>query len=209
MYRYVEVTDFINRSRFNCTDASQKGTVLWTIISEEITYAHFARATRFLHHVLHLSTEHHHHHHVPGLLQTSAIMAFQPSLLSVLLMSSLLGESLLVTKLFRLSVYFVHCLPLLLVPQIFPLIICWSSPSTLFICPLKLQLSFSDGLEYGSFVSSHLRYFFVYFFSVHDILIILPMYHISAASSLIFRSFVDDEKRLGLECLCTKKCSFT
>ena len=33
-----------------------------------------------------------HHHHVPGLLQTSAFMAFQSSLSSVLLVSSLLGE---------------------------------------------------------------------------------------------------------------------
>ena len=37
---------------------------------------------------------------------------------SGLLMSSLLGHSFLVLKLFRLSVYFVRCFPLLLVPQI-------------------------------------------------------------------------------------------
>ena len=48
-----------------------------------------------------------HHHHVPGLLQTLAIMAFQFSLSSVLLMSSLLGYSFVVMKLLRLSVYFV------------------------------------------------------------------------------------------------------
>ena len=47
-------------------------------------------------------------------------MAFQSSLSSVLLMSSLLGDSFLVTKLFRLPVYCVRCLPLLLVPQILP-----------------------------------------------------------------------------------------
>ena len=75
------------------------------------------------------------HHHVPGLLKTSVIMVFQLSLLSVLLMSSLLGDSFLVTKLFRLSVNFVLCLPVLMVPQIFPLNICFSSPSALFICP--------------------------------------------------------------------------
>ena len=62
-----------------------------------------------------------HHHHVPGLLQTWAIMAYQSSLLLVLLISSLLGDSFHGTKLFRLSVYFVHCLPLLLIPQNFPL----------------------------------------------------------------------------------------
>ena len=39
-----------------------------------------------------------------------------------------------VTKLFRLSVYFVRCRSLLFVPQIFPLNICFCSPSALFIC---------------------------------------------------------------------------
>ena len=78
---------------------------------------------------------HHHYHHVPDLLQTSAIMAFQSSQSSVLLMRSLLTDSFLVTKLFRIAVYIVRCLPLLLVPQIFPLNICFSSPSALFICP--------------------------------------------------------------------------
>ena len=43
-------------------------------------------------------------------------------------MSSLLRDSFLVTKLFRLSVYFVCCLSLLLVPQMFPLNVCFSSP---------------------------------------------------------------------------------
>ena len=77
----------------------------------------------------------HHPHHVPSLYQTLAIMAFQSSLSSVLLMSLMLGDSFLVTELFRLSVYFVPCLPLLLVLQMFPLNICFSSPSALFICP--------------------------------------------------------------------------
>ena len=85
---------------------------------------------------------HNNHHHVPGLLQTSAIMAFQPCLSSVLLMSSLSGDSFLVTYLFRLSVYFDRCLPLLLVPQIFPLNICFSSPSALFICPQNCSCLF-------------------------------------------------------------------
>ena len=118
-------------------------------------------------------------------------MAFQPSLSLVLLMSSLLGDSFLVTKLFRLSVHFVRCLPLLLVPQIFPLSICFSSPSALFICPkncscLLLKVLSRDLLCPAiSFTSSF------DFFSVHDILIILLMYHISAASSLLSRSFVN------------------
>ena len=129
------------------------------------------------------------HHHVPGLLQTSAIMTFQPSLLSVLLMSSLSGDYFLDTKLFRMSVYFMQCLPLLLVTQIFPLSICFSSLSALFICPKNcscLFLMVRDLLYPPISITSSLS-----FFSVHDILIILLMYHISAASSLLSRSFVN------------------
>ena len=84
---------------------------------------------------------HHHHRHIPSLLQTSVIMFFQSPLSSVLLVSSLLGDSFLVTKLFRLSVYFVRCLPLLLVLQIIPLNICFSSLSALFICPQNCSFS--------------------------------------------------------------------
>ena len=133
----------------------------------------------------------HYHHHVPGLLQTSAIMAFQSSLSSVLLMSSLLGDSFLVTKLFRLSVYFVRCLSLLLVQQIFPLNISFSSPSALFICPknsfcLFLMVLSRDLLYPAISITSSFD-----FFSVRSILIIILMYHISAASSLLSRSFVN------------------
>ena len=74
------------------------------------------------------------------------------------------------------------CLPLLLVPQIFPLNICFSSPSALFICPKKCSCLFLMVLR---------RDLLFDFFSVHDILIILPMYHISTASSLLSRSFVN------------------
>ena len=131
----------------------------------------------------------HHHHPMPGLLQTSTIMAFQSSLSSVLLMSSLLGDSFLVTKLFRLPVYFMHCLPLLLVPQIFPLHIYFSSPSALFISQknfscLFLMVLTRDLLYPAISITSSFD-----FFSVQDILIILLMYHISAASSLLSRSF--------------------
>ena len=79
------------------------------------------RDNRFLKYV-------HHLHHV------AAIIAFQSSLSSVLLMSSLLGDSFLVSKLLRLSVYFVRCLPLLLIPQIFPPNLCFSSTSAQFVC---------------------------------------------------------------------------
>ena len=94
---------------------------------------HILSSTRHNHHPHH--HHHHHHHHVPALLQTLVVMAIQSSLLSVFQMSSLLGDSFLVMKLFRLFVYFVRSLPLLLVPNIFPLNICFTKPSALFICP--------------------------------------------------------------------------
>ena len=110
---------------------------------------------------------------------------------SVLLISSLLGDYFLVTKLLSIFVYFVRFLPLLLVPQISPLKICFSSPSALFICPKNCSCLFlmvlSRDLMYPaiSIISSF------DFFSVYDILIILLMYHISAASSLLSKSFVN------------------
>ena len=133
----------------------------------------------------------HQHPHVPGLLQTSAVMAFQPSLSSVLLMCSLLGDSFLVTKLFRLSVYFVRCLPLLLVPQIFPLNICFSSPLALFICPKKCSCLFLMVLNRDLVHSAFSITSLFYFFSVYGILIILMIYLISAASSPLSWSFVN------------------
>ena len=69
-------------------------------------------------------------------------MAFQSSLPSILLISSLLGDSFHVTELLRLSVYFVRCLPLLLVTEIFPLYSCFSSPPALFICPKNCSCLF-------------------------------------------------------------------
>ena len=115
----------------------------------------------------------HHHHHVPGLLQTSAIMASQSSLSSVIMMKSLLRDSFLVTKLFRLSVYFVRCLPLLLLQSIFAFLVhqlCCPKSEVVFF-----QIVLSRNLLYAviSITSSFLL------FSVHDILIMLLMYHIS------------------------------
>ena len=90
---------------------------------------------------------------------------------SLLLMSSLLGNSFLVTKLFILSVYFVCCLSLLLVPQIFPLNICFSSPSALFIyqknCSCLFLMVLSRDLLYPAISITSL----CDLFSVHDILI--------------------------------------
>ena len=114
-------------------------------------------------------------------------MAFQSSLSPVLLMSSLLGNFFLVTNSFRLTVYFVRCLPLLLIPQIFPLNICFFSPSALFLnCRCLFLMVLSRDLLYpGISITSSFD-----FFSVLDILIIPLMYHISAASGLLSRSLV-------------------
>ena len=91
----------------------------------------------------HIYFHHYHlHHYVPGLLQRLAIMAFQSSLSSVLLMSSLFGYSFLVTKLLRLSVYFASGFSLLLVSQTSQHNICISSPSALFICPKNCSCLF-------------------------------------------------------------------
>ena len=89
-----------------------------------------------------------------------------------------------------------HCLPLPLVPQVFPSNIFFkSNPSalfiTLYICPPKngrflfpMVLSVRDLLyPYISITSSY------DFFSVRDVLLILLMY-ISAATSLFTNSFV-------------------
>ena len=127
---------------------------------------------------------------MPGLLQTSAIMAFQSSLSSVLLMSSLLGDSFFVSKLFRQSAYFLRCLPLLLVPLNLPTqYLLFYYISSVYMpknCSgLFLMVLSRDRLNPAISITSSFD-----FFSVHDILIILLMYHISAASSLLSRSFV-------------------
>ena len=133
----------------------------------------------------------HHNHHVPGLLQTLAIMAFEPSLLSVLLMSSLLGDSFLVTKLFRLCILWVvflcfwyhksfHSIFVFLVHQL-----CLYAKKINCICLFLMVLS-RDLLYPAISITSSFD-----FFSVHDILIILLIYHISAASGLLSRSFVN------------------
>ena len=104
-------------------------------------------------------------------------------------MSSLLRDSFLVTKLFRPSVYFVHFILLLLLPQTFPLNICFSSPSALFIRPkivvVFFLMVFSRDLLYPAISLTS----WFDFFSVYDIFIILFMYHISADSGLLSRSF--------------------
>ena len=121
---------------------------------------------------------------------SSAIMAFQSSLSSVLLMSSLLGDSFLVTKLFRLCILCVvficfryhksfHSIFVFLVHQF-----CLYAPKI--VCLFMVLIR--DLLYPAISITSSFD-----FFSVHDILIILPKYwyHISAASSLLSRSFVN------------------
>ena len=102
---------------------------------------------------------HRYHLHVPGPLQTPAIKGFHSSLSSVLLISSLLGGGggggvgcFFTTQLFRLSSYFFlsRCLPLLLLPQIFPPNICISNPSALFFFHTRL---FPILLRFTSFQS--------------------------------------------------------
>ena len=102
-----------------------------------------------------------------------------------------MGDSFLVTKLFRLSEYVVRCLPLLFVPKIVPLnMYCFSSPSALFICPKKCSCLFLMVLSRDLLYPAISITFSFDFCSVHDILIILLMYHISTASSLLSRFFL-------------------
>ena len=114
---------------------------------------------------------HHPHHHVPGLLQTSVIMASQSSLSSVIMMSSLLRDLFLVTKLFRLSVHFVRCLPLFPLYSIFACLVHQLSLYTQKTEVVLFLIVLSRNLLYPviSITSSFL------FFSVHGILILLLM----------------------------------
>ena len=127
---------------------------------------------------------------MPGLLQTSAIMALHSSLSSVLLIDSILDDFFFDTKLLRLSVNLVRCLPLLFTPSIFPHNRCFSNPSFLQMCPKNFSCRFlitfrRDLLHPAIFITSLLD-----FFSVQDIFIILLIYHISTASSFLSVSLV-------------------
>ena len=74
--------------------------------------------------------------------------------------------------------------------QIFPLNICFSSPSALFICPKNCSCLYLMVLSRDLLYPAISITYSFDFFSFHDILIILLMCHISAASSLLPRSFV-------------------
>ena len=90
------------------------------------------------------------------------------------------------SKLFRLSGYYERCLPLLLVSQIFPLSICFSSPSALFMCPKIVVVFFLMVLSRDRLYPTISITSLFDSFLVHDIHIIFLMYHISADSSLFF-----------------------
>ena len=77
-----------------------------------------------------------------------------------------------------------------LVPQIFLLNICFSSPLALFICPKNCSCLFLMALNRDLLYPDISIIFSFGFFSVHDILIILLEYHISAATSLLSRSSI-------------------
>ena len=128
---------------------------------------------------------------MPGLLQTSAILAFQPSLSSVLLISSLLGDSFFLLRNYSacLSILCVvllcfwyhksfHSIFVFLVHQL--CLYAQKNSSCLFLMVLSRDLLCPAISITSSFD----------FFSVHDILFILLMYHISAASCLLCRSFI-------------------
>ena len=119
-------------------------------------------------------------------------MAFQSSLSSVLLMSSSLDEFFFITKLFKLSMYFMRCFTLLLKPQIFPLNVCFSCSLAMGICPNNFSCLFllvlSRDLLYPAIsITSSFD-----FFSVHDILILLRMCHLNQYSSFISNSRTDE-----------------
>ena len=128
---------------------------------------------------------------MPGLLQTLAIMAFQSSLSSVLMMSSLLGDSFLVTKLFRLSVYYVSCFPLLLVRQIFPLNICFSDENRYFQRDMAIDqyLLFSTSalFMYPKIIVVFFWWFWVRIFCIQQFPLLLCL---TSFQSMIFSLFL-------------------
>ena len=87
------------------------------------------------------------------------------------------------------TVYFVRCLPLLLVPQICPLNICFSLPSALFRCPKKCSCLFLMVLR-RDLLCPVITSSIDFFQSIIIILIIILILQIPAASSLLSMSFV-------------------
>ena len=109
---------------------------------------------------------HHHYHHVPGLLQTSAIMAFQSSLSSLLLISSLFGDSFLDSKLFRLPLFLCFAFLCFWYQKSFHSIFAFLVHQ-LCLYARKIKVFSTDLLYLAISITSSFD-----FFSVHDILII-------------------------------------
>ena len=120
--------------------------------------------------------------HVPCLEQTLAIMALQSHLLSVCLRRSHL---LLVFENheFRIPTNVILCRPLQRFPSIFPVRARCSKPLLRYMCPRNSSCLFLIVLISDLSVLISLRIDSCDIFSVHDILIILLISHISAASS--------------------------
>ena len=120
---------------------------------------------------------------VSGLVQASTIMDLHSSLSSASWINLLLGIRFLVAKAFRLLIYVVLCLPLLLFPSIFPQSTVFSSPFFLLMWPTNFSCLFLIVVISERFVSASCNTSSLVFLSVHDILISLLKNHISVASS--------------------------
>ena len=91
---------------------------------------------------------------VSGLVQASTIMDLHSSLSSASWINLLLGIRFLVAKAFRLLIYVVLCLPLLLFPSIFPQSTVFSSPFFLLMWPTNFSCLFLIVVISERFVSA-------------------------------------------------------
>ncbi|KAG1679704.1 hypothetical protein GQR58_012850 [Nymphon striatum] len=128
---------------------------------------------------------------LPCLGQTLAIMVLHSDLFSAILKKLLLLYCFCVVHVFRLPINVVLCLPLLLLPSIFPVMDRYSKSFCLQMCPknsncLRLTFLIKDLVTFASFNTES----FV-LFSVHDIIIILLISHISVATSFLSISLLN------------------
>ena len=119
---------------------------------------------------------------MPCLEQTLAIMSLQSHLFSVCLRRSHLLP-VFDNHEFRLPTNVILCRPLLRFPSIFPVRARCSKPLSRYMCPRNSNCLFLIFLISDLSVLISLRIDSFDLFSVHDILIILQINHISAASS--------------------------
>ena len=133
--------------------------------------------------------------HVPCLEQTLAIMSLQSHLFSVCLRRSHLLP-VFDNHEFRLPTNVILCRSLLRFPSIFPVRARCSKPLSRYMCPRNSNCLFLIVLISDLSVLISLRIYSFDLFSVHDILIILLINHISAASMYV--SFATKLKYLQL-----------